>query len=664
VTGITVTISPVTFSLNVVTSIQISAVVSGGTNSVVTWQVNTITGGNDTVGTIDSNGVYYAPATVPSPATVNITAVSYEDPTLSATSTLTILPAPTVTISPTSWTITAGAANTKTFIPTVTGVTTTGAVGTNVNWYVNGVLGGNATFGTINSNGVYTAPLTPPTGSTVTVTAASTVFPLATASAPVTISGYSTSSFQGPFAFSLAGTNGSGAFFRAGSFSADGAGNLNGGLEDINDASVVTTNPPSLPSPISFVGTYKIAADGRGTMQFSDGRTPSSFRFVLVNSHQLQIIGFDSTGTATGQANLQDATAFSSSGLFGTYVFDFTGVDSSSKLLSQIGEFTTDGAGGITNGVIDINDGGVVTPATPLLPFSGSYTADPNAPNTLNSNGRGKATLHLPGGDRNFFFYIVSRGSAKFVGIDPQTAAGAVTGVTTQQTPNATFDLTSLNGNFAFLVAGSGPAGTIATAGSFSADGNGHLTPGVVDENVNGTAAPNLPFLSAGTYIVASNGRGTATFTTANRTYTLVFYLGATGSAVFQETDSNIASDGLFAQQQSAAFSLASIQGSYALDSSGLSGSSVQVFTGQLNADGAGTVSSGAIDINTAGTLTPSEAVTGSYTALSSSGRSQLTLNPSTDNRNFAVYVVNSTQVIEVGIDNGRLAAGALFRRF
>src|ERR1019366_4877656 len=231
----------------------------------------------------------------------------------------------------------------------------------------------------------------------------------------------------------------------------------------------------------------------------------------------------------------------------GTYVVDFIGVDNSSKLLSQIGEFTANGAGGITNGLVDINDNGVVSPVP--VSFSGSYMADPNAPNTLNSNGRGKATLHLPSGDRNFFFYIVSRSSAKFVGIDPQTTTGAVTGVTTQQAPNATFDLTSLNGNFAFLLAGPGPAGTIATAGSFSADGNGHLTTGVVDENVNGTATPNLPFLSAGTYIVGSNGRGTATFTTASRTYTLVFYLGATGNAVFQETDSNIASDGLFAQQ-------------------------------------------------------------------------------------------------------------------
>jgi hypothetical protein len=336
-------------------------------------------------------------------------------------------------------------------------------------------------------------------------------------------------------------------------------------------------------------------------------------------------------------------------------------VDSSSKFLSQIGEFTTDGAGGITNGRVDINDGGVVSPAP--VSFSGSYMADPNFPATLSSNGRGKATLHLPSGDRNFIFYIASRNSARFVGIDPQTAVGAVTGAMTQQTPDAIFDLTSLDADFAFLLTGSRPAGTIATAGSFSADGNGHLTTGVLDENVNGTITPNVVF-SNGSYTVDSNGRGTATFTTTSRTYTFVFYLGVAGNAVFQETDSNIASDGFFAQQQSAAFSLASIQGNYAVNSKGLSGSSVQVFTGQLNADGAGTVPLGAIDINTAGALTPSEAISGTYSVPASSGRGTLTLNPSTDNRNFAVYVVNSTQAIVVGIDTGRLAAGSLFRRF
>ena len=244
-----------------------------------------------------------------------------------------------------------------------------------------------------------------------------------------------------------------------------------------------------------------------------------------------------------------------------------------------------------------------------------------------------------------------------------------VAGFSSQQAPNAAFNLTALNGNYAFLLAGSGLGGTIATAGSFLADGNGHITSGVVDENVvSGAPAPALPILAnaAGdSYTVASNGRGTATFTTAGRTYAFVFYLGPVGSnttAVFQETDSAIASDGNFTLQQSAAFTLASMQGNYAIETSGVSGSSLQVSTGQIAANGAGTITSGNIDINTAGTLASAQPVTGSYSAPATTGRAPLTLNSSTPN--YAAYVVSPTQVYILGIQSGQLAAGALLRQF
>jgi hypothetical protein len=657
VTGISIAIAPPSVSVIVATPTQFQAGVSSGT---VTWQVNGVAKGNDTVGTIDFNGKYIAPSMVPSPATVTVAAVSFEDPKLSVTSTVTILQPPLVTISPTCTlvapcTLTSGTANTKTFTATVTGAPTK-----NVDWQVNGVGGGNATFGTIDSNGVYTAPLTPPIGSSVTVTAVSRDFPLSSDSAKVTISGFSTSSFQGQFAFSLSGRNTSGAFFRAGSFAADGRGNLTSGLEDINDASGPTT------TPISFVGAYTIAADGRGTLQFSDGRsssTPgaaSTFRFVPVNSDQLQIIGSDTNETATGQANLQDLSAFNASGLFSTYVFDFAGVHGGSAL-SQIGEFTSDGLGNITNGLMDINDGVAITPKRS---FTGSYVT--------NSNGQGTATLIPSSGPAlKFSFYIVSRGSAKFVEID---AAQATAGVTMQQAPNATFGATPLSGNYAFLLEGSVSSGTIATAGSFSANGANVIGSGVLDENVGG--APNSGVtISAGSYTMDPNvnGRGVATFTASSRggslstTYTFVFYLGSTGSAVFQETDSGITSDGIFTQQQSTAFSVAFNKGNnYAISTSGISGGAVQVITGQLGTDGAGNIAPGAaIDINSGGALASGQTVTGLYTApAAATGRAMLTLNPG--NRMFAEYVVNSTQVYVLEIDNtaGQLAAGALLRQF
>ena len=168
------------------------------------------------------------------------------------------------------------------------------------------------------------------------------------------------------------------------------------------------------------------------------------------------------------------------------------------------------------------------------------------------------------------------------------------------------------------------------------------------------------------------NGRGVATFTASSRggglltTYRLVFYLGPTGSAVLQEIDSSIVSDGIFTQQQSAAFGVAFNKGNnYAINTSGISVGVVQVITGQLGVDGAGNIASGAIiDVNTGGTLASGQTVTGSYTApAAATGRATLTLNPG--NRTFAAYVVNSAQVYIVEIDNaGQLAVGALLRQF
>ena len=338
---------------------------------------------------------------------------------LSATSTVTITPAPVVAITSPSApvTVSSGSANTVSFSATETGGTTNVIL-----WYVGpvgglGVLGGNATLGTINSNGLYTPPLTPPIGQTVTVTAAAEDSPTSSATLNVTISGYSSSSFQGQFAFSMSGSNSAGHFYRAGSFAADGSRNLTGVLEDVN----TSTSAPT--TPISTTGSYTVGADGRGTFQFNDGLTPASFDFVLVNNTQLQIIGFDATGTAAGQAITQTPSTFANTplaALNGTYAFDFAGVDGS-KGLSEIGEFTADGAGNITAGSVDINDGGATSQfliagnnnVCGVLPASlSSYT--------VSSNGRGTVTFTTcaSGPTLTLDFYVISRGSAKFVGTD------------------------------------------------------------------------------------------------------------------------------------------------------------------------------------------------------------------------------------------------------
>jgi hypothetical protein len=52
--------------------------------------VNGIAGGNGTVGTVSQSGAYKAPNSVPSPATVTVSATSAADPTKTATASVTI----------------------------------------------------------------------------------------------------------------------------------------------------------------------------------------------------------------------------------------------------------------------------------------------------------------------------------------------------------------------------------------------------------------------------------------------------------------------------------------------------------------------------------------------------------------------------------------------
>ncbi len=74
-----------------------TATVTNLSNNAVTWQVNSIAGGNSTVGTISSAGVYTPPANIPANNTVTVTAVSVASPSTSGSAPVSILnPVPSV----------------------------------------------------------------------------------------------------------------------------------------------------------------------------------------------------------------------------------------------------------------------------------------------------------------------------------------------------------------------------------------------------------------------------------------------------------------------------------------------------------------------------------------------------------------------------------------
>jgi hypothetical protein len=73
--GVMLTLSPSSATVVVGQNEAFLATVSGSTNTAVTWEVNGITDGNTTIGTI-AGGVYTAPMKVPNPASVTVTAVA------------------------------------------------------------------------------------------------------------------------------------------------------------------------------------------------------------------------------------------------------------------------------------------------------------------------------------------------------------------------------------------------------------------------------------------------------------------------------------------------------------------------------------------------------------------------------------------------------------
>ena len=177
--SVTVAILPTTASVALGGQQQFTADIRGSANTAVTWSVNNKTGGDSSHGTISPSGLYTAPATLPNPSAITITATSQADWRQNASATVN-LASVTVSVQPTSASVYTNGQ--QQFAASVSGTTNK-----QVSWSVNGISGGNATIGTINTGGLYAAPASVPSPATVTITAASQVDPSKTGSATATI---------------------------------------------------------------------------------------------------------------------------------------------------------------------------------------------------------------------------------------------------------------------------------------------------------------------------------------------------------------------------------------------------------------------------------------------------------------------------------------------
>jgi len=175
-----VSVAPSTATLYAGQTQQFTGTVTNATNTQVNWSVNPAG-----VGSVNTSGLYTAPASVSSQQNVSVVATSQADANRSASATVTLVPVTIISMTPQTATLTAS--QTQQFTATVQNATNT-----SVTWTLTPAVGA----GTISSTGLYTAPDCINEQQTVTVVATSVADSTKTTSATITLQSSNTFSYQ------------------------------------------------------------------------------------------------------------------------------------------------------------------------------------------------------------------------------------------------------------------------------------------------------------------------------------------------------------------------------------------------------------------------------------------------------------------------------------
>src|SRR5216683_5888677 len=152
---------------------QFTANVTGASSQNVIWSLSGSGCTGAACGVIDANGLYTAPAAPPNPATVTVTATSAADSSKSASVTVKVVHI-SVTLLPSATTV--ALSGTQQFTSQVSPTTS-------VTWTVTGTGCSGSACGTVDNNGLYTAPSSLPGPAAVKVIATSSVDPVGMGSA-------------------------------------------------------------------------------------------------------------------------------------------------------------------------------------------------------------------------------------------------------------------------------------------------------------------------------------------------------------------------------------------------------------------------------------------------------------------------------------------------
>ncbi len=627
---VVVTISPTSARVFAGDTKRFTATVTGTTNTAVSWNVSGTGCSGLACGTVDNSGLYTAPSTVPTPSTVTVTATSQANPTKSASAVVTILAAVSVGMTPGNAVVTVG--RQLQFNAQVSGTSNRA-----VTWEISGTGCTPARCGTISSAGIYSAPATVPSPATVQILAVSAADPQRSGTATVTIVAADTAKLNGAYVFLFRGFDSSGPYISAGSFTADGHGNILNGLEDVNRTSGPVNDIP-------FTGTYSLTPDNRGVLTITTASGSSTFAFALGATGQIvRFIEFDTSGVrGSGILKARTVSPFSDSTLNDVYVLGVTGAESSSARVGVLGTLFFNGSGGISGSELDVNDGGNVLPT--FINFPGNYSID--------ATGRGTVALFLSGFASNtlhFAVYVVSSTDVILVSTDPFVAPSPMLSGELFEQASSLPSASTLQGPTIFGMTGVSQGFADAAIGQMSFDGHSTATM-LFDENSGGMIANGQ---LAGGYNVLTTGRtnvNLVNFKTHTST-TLIAYVIADNTAFLMDTTASVRFGALQTQLAAPPFTNGTLLGAFALapDLAVLSGPTLAA--GVLSFDGVSAVT-GTEDTSQTSGLSSGVSVAGTYAVSTSlnNGRGQLNL-VSPAPQNMVLWIVSNSQFVGLDID-------------
>lgn len=669
--SVSVAVQPKTAQVAAGGKLQLSATVTGSTNTAVLWAVSGGGCSGTACGTITSAGLYTAPASLPNPASVTIKASAISDPAASATATVTLVAGSSVSVSPSSAQLKPGAQLQFT-------ATSNGASGAIFVWSISGSGCSGSSCGSISSSGLYTAPAHAPNPPLVAVTATLLSDPTKSGSATVTISsgtavGVSISPTsvqigtggQQQFTVTVTGTSNT-----AVTWTIAGTGCAGTTCGTVSSAGLYSA-PATPPAPPFFSVTATSVADPSKSATASVTVVPvvavtiSPTSATVAPSSSKQF-----SANVSGTSNTLVSWSISGSGCSGSgcgkissaglYTAPATVPNPPSVKVTVTSQAdTTKSASAQVNIAVPISV--VISPTTALVIVGGQRQFQ--ALVSGSTNGAVAWTVSGTGCTGSACGTVTSAGLYTAPATVPSPSTVKVTATAqanTSRSASATVTIiptnnSKLHGQYALLFKGFDHAGVFEAAASFIADGNGNITSGV--EDTNRTSGPQTGLALTGTYQVGGDNRGTLTLKNKLGTFTYAFALNGTAKSgsLIESDASGISGSGVIEIQDPTSFDPSVFAGGYVTSLTGADAQGGRIAAvGSIFPSGAGTISGSSLDVNDAGDLMPTFATFSGTYDVDATGRGTVLLvipGFASGTLKFALYAISSSECFLVSVD-------------